>query len=208
VISVLIADDHTIVRQGLRRILSLTPDIQVQGEAANGRELMEQIRRQDWDVILLDMSMPGRSGIDLIKQIKHEKPKQRILVLTMHAEEQYVARAFKAGVTGYLTKEGADTELVAALRKVACGNTYMSDLVSESVALNLRTQTSDFPHTELSDREFDVFQRIVHGQTNSEIADQLSISVKTVSTYKTRILEKMRMETSSELIRYAIKHKL
>ena len=207
-IRILIADDHTLVREGLKQILQIAPDFQVGGEASNGLEVIAAIREKEWDVLLLDMSMPGRNGIELIKQIKEEKPHLPVLVLTMHAEQQYAVRAFKAGAAGYLTKESAAAELVSAVRKVAAGGANVSASMAEKLALNLGVHSEKLPHQRLSDREFDVFRRIVAGQTVSDIADQLSLSVKTVSTHKTRILQKMEMHNQAELIRYAIEHKL
>jgi len=207
-IRILVADDHTLVREGLKQILQSAADFQVAGEASNGLEVLAQLKQEQWDVLLLDMSMPGRSGIELIKQIKEEKPRLPILVLTMHGEQQYAIRAFKAGVAGYLTKESASAELVSAVRKVASGGVYVSVAIAEKLALNLSPQTEELPHQRLSDREFDVFRRLVSGQTVSEIGDALSVSVKTVSTHKTRILQKMEMQNQTELIRYAISHNL
>lgn len=207
-IRILVADDHTLVREGLKQILQAAGDFQVGGEAANGMEVVALVRREDWDVVLLDMSMPGRSGIDLIKQLKDEKPRLRILVLTMHGEEQYAVRAFKAGAAGYLTKESAPVELASAVRKVASGGVYVSMAMAEKLALNLSPGSEELPHQRLSDREFDVFRRLVAGQSVSEIADRLSLSAKTVSTHKTRILQKMQMQNQTELVRYAVKHDL
>jgi DNA-binding NarL/FixJ family response regulator len=207
-IRVLLADDHTLVREGLKRILQGSEDIEVGGEAANGMEVLSLARREDWDVVLLDMSMPGRSGIELIKQLKDEKPALRILVLTMHAEDQYAVRAFKAGAAGYLTKESAATELVAAVYKIAAGRLYVSLAMAEQLAANLAPKTEELPHQRLSDREFDVFRRLVAGQSVSEIAERLSLSIKTVSTHKTRILQKMDMHNQTELVRYAVKQQL
>jgi DNA-binding NarL/FixJ family response regulator len=207
-IRILIADDHTLVREGLKQILQSAGDFQVGGEAANGMEVLALVRREDWDVVVLDMSMPGRSGIDLIKQLKDEKPHLRILVLTMHGEEQYAMRAFKAGAAGYLTKESAPVELASAVRKVASGGVYVSLAMAEKLALNLSPGGEELPHQRLSDREFEIFRRLVEGQSISEIADRLSLSVKTVSTHKTRILQKMDMQNHTELVRYALKHEL
>jgi DNA-binding NarL/FixJ family response regulator len=207
-IRILVVDDHAIVREGLKQILLGAEDFQVAGEASNGLEALDQIRKDEWDVIVLDMSMPGRSGIELIKQINEEKPKLRILVLTMHGEEQYAARAFKSGASGYLTKESAPAELVSAVRKVASGGMYVSAAMAEKLAFGLTPKADELPHERLSDREFDVFRRIAAGQSVSEIAEQLSVSIKTVSTHKTRILQKMQMHNHTELIRYAIAHKL
>lgn len=207
-IRILIADDHAIVRSGLKQLLSGESDFTVAGEAANGLEALKQIREQPLDVVLMDMSMPGRSGIELIKQVKAEKPKLAILVLSMHKEEQYAVRALKAGALGYLTKESAPGQLVAAIRKVAGGGVFISSGVAERLALELGGNHDAAPHTLLSDREYQIFRMIVSGATISNIAGELSLSVKTVSTHKTRLLQKMKMTSSAELIHYAIRHQL
>ena len=196
-IKILIADDHAIVRSGLKQLLSGQSEFMVAGEAANGLEALKQIREQSFDVVLMDMSMPGRSGIELIKQIKSEKPKLAILVLSMHKEEQYAVRALKAGALGYLTKESAPDQLVAAIRKVAGGGVFISSGVAERLALELGGNHDAAPHTLLSDREFQIFRMIVSGTPIGDIADELSLSVKTVSTHKTRILQKMKMTNSA-----------
>jgi two-component system invasion response regulator UvrY len=207
-IKILVADDHAIVRDGLKQILAETDDLRVLGEAANGQEVLQKSRAEAWDVLLLDLSMPGKSGIELIKQLKKEKPNLRILVLTMHEEHQYAVRALKAGAMGYLTKNSAASQLVAAIRKVAAGGAYVSPALAEKMALDLIPHTDVPPHTLLSDREYQIFQMIAAGQTISEIAQQLSISVKTVSTHKSRIMEKMQLTNQMELIRYALRHNL
>lgn len=207
-IRILIADDHAIVRGGLNQLLSSQNDFVVAGEAADGLEALRQIREKALDVVLMDMSMPGRSGIELIKMVKAEKPKLAILVLSMHKEEQYAVRALKAGAMGYLTKESAPDQLVAAIRKVAGGGVFISTGVAERLALELGGNHDATPHTQLSDREYQIFQMIVSGVAIGEIADELSLSVKTVSTHKSRILQKMRMSSSAELIHYAIRHQL
>ena len=207
-IRVLLADDHAIVRAGLKEILAGTGDITVAAEATNGQEVMTRVRGQDYDVAVLDMSMPGRSGIELIKQVKDEKPKLRILVLTMHSEEQYAVRALKAGASGYLTKDSAAEQLVAAIRKIAAGGAYVSPETAERLALGASPRSEAAPHTLLSDREFQVLQLIAGGQSVGEIAKRLALSVKTVSTHKTRILHKMGLANQAELIRYALEHKL
>ena len=207
-IRILIADDHAIVRSGLKQLLSGEDGFVVAGEAANGLEAIKLIREQPFDMVLMDMSMPGRSGIELIKQIKSEKPKLAILVLSMHKEEQYAVRALKAGASGYLTKESAPDQLVAAIRKVASGGIYISSGVAERLALELGGNHDAAPHTLLSDREYQIFRMIVSGTAIGHIADELSLSVKTVSTHKTRILQKMKMNSSAELIHYAIRHHL
>ena len=207
-IRVLLADDHAIVRAGLKEILADTGDITVAGEAINGQEVMARVRGHDYDVAVLDLSMPGRSGIELIKQVKDEKPKLRILVLTMHSEEQYAVRALKAGASGYLTKDSAAEQLVAAIRKIAAGGAYVSPETAERLALGASPRAEAAPHTLLSDREFQVLQLIAGGQSVGEIAKRLALSVKTVSTHKTRILQKMGLANQAELIRYALEHKL
>lgn len=207
-IRVLLADDHAVVRAGLREILADTGDIDVAGEAANGQEVLALIRAQDFDLAVLDMSMPGRSGIELIKLVKAEKPKLRILVLSMHSEEQYAVRALKAGASGYLTKDSAADELVAAIRRIAGGGAYVSPETAQRLALDAGRGANALPHALLSDREFQVFQLIANGAAVGEIAKQLSLSAKTVSTHKTRILEKMGLANQAELIRYALEHKL
>jgi DNA-binding NarL/FixJ family response regulator len=208
VIRVLIADDHAIVREGLKQILLRALDFEIGGEAGSGHEVLERIRAEIWDLLLLDMSMPGRSGIELIRLIKAERPHLPILVLTMHAEEQYAVRAFRAGASGYLTKESAPLELVSAARKVAGGGVYVSAATAERMARSISQPEQTLPHQQLSDREFEVFRMIVAGVTVTEMAERLVLSVKTVSTHKARILQKMGMHTPAELIHYAVKHRL
>jgi DNA-binding NarL/FixJ family response regulator len=207
-IRVVIADDHTIVREGLKQVLSAASDLTIVGEAQNGQEVLQRVREQDFEVLLLDMSMPGKSGIELIKQVRAEKPRLRIMVLSMHQEPQYAVRAIKAGASGYLTKESASAQLVSAIRKVAGGGAFITDAVAEQLALGAMPQTDGPPHHLLSDREFQVFRLLVAGRTVSEIAEQLNLSVKTVSTHKARIMQKMNMSNPAELIRYAIQHGL
>ncbi|MFZ6813069.1 response regulator [Undibacterium sp. Rencai35W] len=207
-IRILIADDHTIMREGLKRILDGIDDIQVVAEAVDGFDTLEKARRGNFDVLLMDLSMPGRSGVDLIRQIKDEMPKLPILILTMHEEEQYAVRAIRAGARGYLTKESAGTQLVTALRKVASGRPYISMEVAEQLAMSAMPADNGLPHTQLSDREFEVFNHLVKGRSITEIGDLLHLSVKTVSTHKTRILQKMGMTNMSDLVQYAIAHHL
>jgi DNA-binding NarL/FixJ family response regulator len=207
-IRVLLADDHAIVRAGLKEILSDTADITVAGEANNGQDVMARIRSAEFDVAVLDMSMPGRGGIELIKQVKAERPKLRVLVLSMHSEQQYAVRAVKAGASGYLTKDSAAEQLVAAIRRIAAGGAYVTPETAERLVLDSGARADAAPHTLLSDREFQVFQLIASGRSMTEIARQLSLSVKTVSTHKTRLMEKMGLANQAELIRYAIDNKL
>lgn len=207
-IKVLIADDHPIVRQGLRLILSGTADMEVVGEAVNGQEALDQVRRGGWDVLVLDITMPGRSGFDILKELKYEQPDLPVLVLSIHAEEQLAVRVLKAGASGYVTKENAPNELVKAIRKVVSGGRYVSPGLAESLAFGLDT-TSDQPRYEaLSDREFQVMQLMASGKTLTEIAEDLLLSAKTISTYRTRLMEKLNLKSNAELIRYAIEHGL
>jgi DNA-binding NarL/FixJ family response regulator len=207
-IRVLIADDHAVVRDGLRHILHNACGFEVAGEACDSVTTIALIRGTPAQVLVLDLSMPGRNGIELIRQIKEEKPELRVLVLTMHAEQQYAVRAFKAGASGYLTKESASAELVGAVTKIASGGVYVSLAMAERFAQSLNEPAESLPHQRLSDREFDVFRRIAAGQTITQIADELCVSSKTVSTYKTRILEKMQMPHEAALVRYAMRHRL
>ncbi|AZP13432.1 MULTISPECIES: response regulator [Undibacterium] len=207
-IRILIADDHTIMREGLKRILEGVEDIQVVGEAIDGHDTLEKARLGNFDVLLMDLSMPGRSGVDLIRQIKDEMPKLPILVLTMHEEEQYAVRTIRAGARGYLTKESAGTQLVTALRKVASGRPYISIEVAEQLAMSAMPADNEHPHSLLSDREFEVFGYLVKGKSITEIAELLHLSVKTVSTHKTRIMQKMDRNTLSDLVQYAVAHNL
>jgi DNA-binding NarL/FixJ family response regulator len=207
-VRIVLCDDHTIVREGLKQILSGQPDFQVMAEAADGHEALKRVRELEFDVLLLDMSMPGKSGVELIKQVKAEKPKLRILVLTMHEEHQYAVRAIRAGASGYLTKEGASAQLVTAIRKVASGGAYISAEVAEQLALNAMPDSHGPLHAALSDREFQVFRMIAEGKSVSEIAERLNLSVKTVSTHKANVLQKMNMTNQGELIRYALENNL
>jgi DNA-binding NarL/FixJ family response regulator len=207
-ITVLVADDHAIVRDGLKQILLRTGDLVVGGEAKNAQEVMQLVREGDWDVLLMDMSMPGRSGIDLIKQVKSEKPKLPVLVLSMHQEHQYAVRAIRSGASGYLNKDSASEMLVHAIRKVVSGGVFVSETVAELLARDTQRGSDVPPHTLLSDREFQVFSLIVQGKTVTEIAAELALSVKTVSTHKTHVLEKMKLGNQAELVRYAIVHHL
>ena len=199
-IRVLLADDHKIVRDGLKRILS--GSMEVAAEAANGDEALAMVRANDYDVAVIDMSMPGLSGMDLIKRLRIEKPRLRILVLSMHGEKQYAARALKAGAAGYLNKDSAAEQLVGAIRKIAAGGVH----ISETAAASLLGEKA--PHEALSDREFEVLRFLVEGLGPTEIGEKLHLSVKTVSTHKTRILDKLRLGSTAELVRYALEHKL
>jgi DNA-binding NarL/FixJ family response regulator len=204
----MLADDHTLLRAGLRRLLEHAGDISVEGEAGNGAEALALLARRPWDLLVLDMSMPGRDGVDLIRQIRNEHPKLPILVLTMHGEQQYAVRAIKAGAAGYLTKDSAAEELVEAVRKVAGGGRYLSRSLAENFAFERHGDADSLPHLLLSDRELSVFRHLASGLDNSDIARLLFLSVKTISTYKSRILVKMRLRNQADLVRYAIRHRL
>lgn len=207
-IRLLIADDHTLVREGLKQILAGSADICVGGEAGNGFETLEQVRSGRWDVLLLDMSMPGRSGVDLIRQIKSEKPQLPILVLSMYKEDEYAIRAIRAGAAGYLCKDSASAQLISALRKVASGGHFISPEVAGELAYGLIVNEDQARHETLSEREFQIFRWLAAGDGVAEIAQRLNLSPKTVSTYKTRLLEKMQMSSVAELVRYGVKHAL
>lgn len=206
-IKILLADDHTILREGLKQLLSACSDLMVVGEADNGSDALARVRELDMDVLVLDMSMPGKNGIELIKQIKSEKPKLPILILSMHKEDQYAVRTLKAGASGYLCKDSASTQLVQAIRKLAAGGMFISGAVAEHLALGL-VGGEAMPHTQLSNREHQVFELIAGGEGVTEIGNRLNLSVKTVSTHKTRIMQKMNFANTTELIRYALKHGL
>jgi len=207
-IRVLLADDHAIVRAGLKEILADTGDIVVAGEATNGQEVLSMVRENEYDLAVLDMSMPGRNGIELIKLVKEEKPNLRILVLSMHSEKQYAVRAIRAGASGYLGKDSATDQMVVAIRRIAGGGAYVSPETAELLVHDSSPRAAAAQHTLLSDREFQVFQLIAAGTSITQIAQQLSLSVKTVSTHKSRIMDKMKLANQAELIRYAIENKL
>ncbi|HEX2547156.1 MAG TPA: response regulator transcription factor [Ramlibacter sp.] len=207
-IRIVLADDHAIVREGLKRIIGDVSDFQFTGEAADGTEVMKAVRELDFDVLVLDLSMPGRSGMELIKLVKAEKPKLRILVLSMHQETQYAVRAIKSGASGYLTKESAPAQLEQAIRKIAGGGAYISAEVAEKLALGAMPGGESLPHESLSDREFEVFRSLVAGDAVSDIAAKLNLSVKTVSTHKANLMQKLGLNNQTELVKYAIKHGL
>lgn len=207
-ISVLIADDHTMVREGLKRCLDGAKDIVVRDEASNGQEVLKKACSQKFDVVLLDVSMPGRSGLDVLKQLLCEKPHINVLMLSMHSEEEYAERALKAGAAGYLTKDATPDELISAIRKVSGGSKYISHNVAQILACHVGTQSGKLPHETLSDREYEVLCMIASGKTVSDIARELSLSKNTISTHRTHILEKMNMKNSSQLIHYALKYNL
>ena len=205
---ILIADDHAIMRDGLKQILSGCGDMRVAGEADDGPDTLNKIRYQEFDVVLLDISMPGKSGIELIKQIKDEKPELPILVLSMHKEKQYAGHAMRAGASGYLCKASATSQLVQALRKVAGGGIYLSPEATEIIAMDSITNSVFLPHALLSKREFQVFKLLAAGSGVTAIANKLNLSVKTISTHKTHIMKKMNLSDISSLVRYALMHGL
>ena len=207
-IRVVVADDHQILREGLRQLLQAGGDLAVVGEAADGHAVMEQVRALEFDVLLLDMSMPGKSGIELIRQVKAEKPRLRILVLSMHEEHQYAVRAIRAGASGYLTKESATAQLVAAIRKVAGGGAFISAEVAERLAQEAMPNAEGPRHSTLSDREYQVFRLLVSGRSVSDIAVDLHLSAKTISTHKARLMEKLDVDNNADLVHYAVRHRL
>lgn len=207
-IRVLIADDHTIVREGLKQILADNPFIEVIGEASSGTEVIRKINEKDFDVVVLDISMPGQNGLDTLKQIKYMKPAISVLILSMHPEEQYAIRSIKAGASGYLTKDSASEELITAIQRVSEGRRYITSSLAEKLASALTVDTKKMPHENLSDREYQVLCLIASGQTVTQISKLLSLSIKTVSTYRSRLLTKMNMENNSQITHYAIKHNL
>jgi DNA-binding NarL/FixJ family response regulator len=207
-IKILIVDDHSVVREGLKGIISETPDMEVSDEASTGHEAIEKVRKRNYDVVVLDLSMPDKNGLEILKEIKCLKPKISVLMLTIHPEEQYAVRTLKAGASGYLTKESAPDELINAIRKISSGGKYVSESLAEKLALDLEKDSEKPLHETLTDREYEVMCKLASGKTVNKIAKEMHLSPKTISTYRTRILEKMCMETNADLTRYAIQHKL
>jgi DNA-binding NarL/FixJ family response regulator len=207
-IRVFIADDHAIVREGLKQILAEQRDIIVAGEAENGNDAVRLFRKSRCHVLLLDISMPDRNGIDVLKLVKKEKPELAVLMLSMHREDQYAIRSLKAGAAGYLTKQSAPRELVTAIRQVAAGQKYVSPALAQALASQVGADHETPVHETLSDREYQTLMRIASGKTVSEIAQELSLSVKTISEYRARLLVKMKLKNSAELTHYAIRNQL
>jgi two-component system invasion response regulator UvrY len=207
-IRVLIADDHAIVRQGLKQILAETKDMVVAGEAETAHEALKLVREAEWDVALLDISMPDKSGIDTLKLIRKERPKLPVLMLSMHPEDHYAVRCLKAGASGYLTKQSAPVQLVRAIRQVASGRKYISPAVAEELANSFGNEGDQPAHTTLSDREYQTLRLIATGHSLSEIAAQLSLSAKTVSVYRARVLEKLNLKNNADVAHYAVKNNL
>lgn len=207
-LKILIADDHPVFRRGLKQIIAETTDMVVAGEATNGWEALSKVRTGDYDLVLLDISMPDKDGMDVLTQLKNERPALLVLMVSMHPEEQYAVRALKAGASGYLTKESAPEELIVAIRKVSTGRKYVSSALAERLAALLQEDAEVLPHEALSSREYQVMCLIASGKTSKEIAGELSLSIKTISTYRSRILEKMKMRNNAELIHYAVINRL
>ncbi|HSP06032.1 MAG TPA: response regulator transcription factor [Acidobacteriota bacterium] len=205
---ILIGDDHALIREGLKKILKAAQDIAVVSEAQNAREVIEEVKKQELDVVILDISLPGKSGLELLKDLKQDYPRLPVLILSMHPEDRFAVRALKAGAAGYVTKESAVEELVKAIRKVVQGRKYVSPALAEKLAFDLETDTGKAPHENLSDREYQVLCLIAVGKSVREIAGELFLSISTVNTYRARILEKMNMKTDAELIRYAVQNQL
>jgi two-component system, NarL family, invasion response regulator UvrY len=207
-IRVVVVDDHAVVREGLKRIISENPGMAVTGEAGDGHEAMRVIKENPCDVVLLDITMPNKSGLDVLKELHAESPRLPVLVLSMHSEDQYAVRVLRAGAAGYLTKESAPAKLIQAIRKVVRGGKYVSLSLAEKLVFDLNSDSTRAPHEILSDREYQVLCMIGSGKLVSQIAEELALSVKTVSTYRVRILHKLNMQNNAELTRYAIKEGL
>jgi DNA-binding NarL/FixJ family response regulator len=205
---ILIVDDHEVLRDGVKRVFDKQPSTAVFGEASTAQEALKLVRDEDWDVVVLDLSLGGRSGLDFLKELKQIRPKLPVLILSMHSEEQFARRAFKAGATGYITKDSSRAEILKAINKVSEGGNYVSLALAEKLVVDLRRGTDRPPHETLSDREFEVMRLIASGKTVGEIASLLSLSDNTISTYRARILEKMGMKTNADLTYYVIHNKL
>jgi len=204
-LKVLIADDHAMIREGLKQVLRKAFSDAVIGEVQNAEEALELIRKKEWDLAVLDITMPGRSGLDILQDIKLARPKLPVLIMSMHGEDQFALRVLKAGAAGFISKHSAPEELVKAIRKILSGGRYVSASVAEKMVSDLGRETQNLPHESLSDRELQVMCMFAMGKTNKQLAQELSLSVKTISTYRARILEKMNMKSNAELTRYAIK---
>lgn len=205
---IMLADDHTMFREGLKKVLSMSPGFVVTDEAGNAPEALDKIRKSDFDVIVLDISMPGGDGIDVLKEIRHFKPRLPVLILSMYPEDQYAYRAIKAGASGYLTKDKATGELIDAIRQIASGRKYISKEVAEQLAVDIQKGADRPPHKSLSDREYQIMCMIAIGKTVKDIARDLSLSVSTISTVRMRILKKLGKKSNTEIAYYAVKHGL
>ena len=207
-IRVLVADDHAVVRRGVVQILDEAPDLVAAGEASSGRQVLQKVQENDYDVLVLDIGMPDGSGLEVLHQLRTLRPELRVLILSMYPEKQYALRALKAGAAGYLTKESAPDELVAAVRRIAQGGKYITQSLAEELTAALVGEAEKSPEEILSDREFQVVCMLAEGKTIAGIAEELSLSVKTISTYRARVLEKLNLSNTAEIIRYAFEHKL
>lgn len=207
-IKILIADDHPIVRQGLKQILADTPNMMVGGEATNGQEVLDKVRSEPWDLLILDMAMPGRDGLDILATLKHDQPELPVLVLSMYPEDQLAVRILQAGASGYLNKESAPQELVHAIEKVLQGGKYVSPMLAEKLVSHAQSRAGGAPHERLTNREYQIMLRLASGETVTAVAHELALSVKTVSTHRAHILEKMQLHTNAELAQYAIHNQL
>lgn len=207
-IKVLIADDHALFRDGLKRIINETNDIDVVAEAVDGKDILKKAKECDWDIALLDINLPDINGLDILKRMLSANAASRVLVLSMYPEEEYAIRAIRSGASGYLTKDSPTDQLISVIRRLAKGGKYVNPELAEKLLFNPTSDSESLTHTSFSDREFHVFKLIVSGESLTSIANKLSLSVKTVSTYRSRILEKMNMKNNAQLVRYAIQHRL
>lgn len=207
-INILIADDHSVVRRGIKQILSEETDLNVSGEASNSEEIFRHLDNAKWDLLILDITMPGKSGLDILIDLKKMKPEMKILILSMHPEEEIAIRALKTGADGYLNKDSVPGELIRAIRKVTGGGKYISSNLAETLIFSTGKESPKQPHEELSEREFQVLCLLASGHSLTQIAEKFSLSVKTISTYRSRILEKMNLKSNVDITHYAIKHKL
>ena len=205
-LKILVVDDHPVVRRGLKQILKEEADIVEVGEAQNSGEVFHLVRSHDWDAVVLDITMPGRGGLDILRELKHEHPQIPVLILSMHPEDQFAVRSLKEGAAGYMNKECAPDELIGAIKKIVSGGKYVSPTLAERLAFLIDSQKP--LHDTLSTREYQVFLMFASGKTLSQIAEEMSLSIKTIATYRARILEKMKMKNNAELIYYAVKHNL
>ena len=207
-IRVLIVDDHSIVREGVKKVLSSTPDMEIADEAGDGRDALRMMREKTYDMVLLDLALPGMQGLDVLRTIKSEKPHLPVLILSIYPEEQYAMRVLKEGAAGYLTKESVPSDLIRAIRKAAQGGKYVSDALAVQLADRLTGEKIRLPHEDLSSKEYQVFQMIAAGRTIKEMAGDLSLARTTISTYRSRVLLKLNLRTNAELVRYALEHNL
>ena len=205
---IVIVDDHELVREGLKKVLLKESGIQLVGEASNAMELFKLLEETEVDLVVLDITMPGRSGLDIISEIKNLNDKIRILILSMHPEERFALRALKAGASGYLSKEAAARELVSAIRKIMSGGKYISAALADHLVSNLDKELGKLPHETLSNREFEIFRLIAKGKSVGQIAEELILSVNTITSYRSRMMEKMNFSSNAEIVRYAIEHNL